>query len=195
MLSGPRKLSTALLAATAVLALASCGDSNTKVTSGTYAGESGKNAPYLDIGPLKYQVQLSRQLNPANSEDAAYLAGLTPAQRLLLPGQQWFGVFMQVFNTNPHPAQAVPTMIVTDTQGNVYTPLTTAPTNLYSYRGGVVPANSRLPEPGSPAFWMPTSGSLLLYKIRTASLDNRPLTLRLASPTNAGETASAELDV
>jgi hypothetical protein len=195
MISRPRKLSTALLAATAALTLAACGDSHTKVTTGTYAGESGKNAPYLDVGPLKYQVQLSRQLNPANSEDSAYLAGLTPAQRLLLPGQQWFGVFMQVYNTNSHPAQAVPTMIVTDTQGNVYTPLITAPTNLFSYRGGVVPANSRLPEPGSPAFWMPTQGSLLLYKIRTASLDNRPLTLRIASATNVGETASAELDV
>ena len=65
----------ALPAVLAALALGACGDSHTKVTTGTYAGESGANAPYLDVGPLKYQVQLSRQLNPANSEDSGYLAG------------------------------------------------------------------------------------------------------------------------
>ena len=54
-------LAPALLAA---VALAACGDSHTKVTTGTYAGESGKNAPYLNVGPLVYQVQVSRQLNP-----------------------------------------------------------------------------------------------------------------------------------
>jgi len=195
MSSRPRKLSTALLAATAVLTLAACGDSHSKVTTGTYAGESGKNAPYLDVGPLKYQVQLSRQLNPANPEDSAYLAGLTPAQRLLLPGQQWFGVFMQVYNVNEHPQLAAPTMVVIDTQGNTYTPLVTDPTNRFAYRGGVVPANGRIPEPGTPAFWMPTQGAVLLYKIKIASLDNRPLVLRIANPTNHSETASAELDV
>ena len=55
-----RKLATVLLALTAILALSACGDSHTKVTTGTYAGESGANAPYLDVGTLKYEVQLSR---------------------------------------------------------------------------------------------------------------------------------------
>ena len=68
------------------------------MTTGTYAGESGANAPYLNVGPLIYQVQLSRELNPYNIEDSAYLQGLTPAQRQLEPGQEWFAVFMQVYN-------------------------------------------------------------------------------------------------
>src|SRR5690349_6007993 len=79
------------------LALGACGNSETKVTTGTYAGESGQNAPYLNVGPLIYEVQLSRQLNPANVEDAAYLQGLTPVQRALAPGQEWFAVFIQVY--------------------------------------------------------------------------------------------------
>src|SRR6476646_1844568 len=137
MTSRPRKLSTALLAAIAVLTLGACGGSHTKVTTGTYAGESGKNAPYLDVGELKYQVQLSRQLNPANTEDSAYLAGLTPAERQLAPGQQWFGVFVQVYNTTQRPALAAPARTVYDTQGNNYAPLAPAPTNRYAYRGGV----------------------------------------------------------
>jgi hypothetical protein len=195
MTSRSRKLTTAVLAAIAALTLAACGDSHTKVTTGTYAGESGKNAPYLHVGELKYQVQLSRQLNPANSEDSAYLAGLTPAQRNLAPGQQWFGVFMQVYNTNSTSALAAPTMTIADTQGNTYTPLLTAPTNLFTYRGGVVPAKGKIPEPDTPAYAMPSQGAVLVYKIQTASLDNRPLVLKIANPTNLAETASAELDV
>src|ERR1700760_1275951 len=101
-----RKLPLLAAAVLAALALVACGDSHTKVTTGTYAGESGANAPYLDVGPLTYQVQLSRQLNPTNSEDQGYLKGLTTAERKLYPGQEWFGVFVQVYNNGEHPAKA-----------------------------------------------------------------------------------------
>ena len=59
----------------------------------------GQNAPYLNVGPLVYEVQLSRELNPANIEDAAYLQG--PHARSSArshPAQEWFAVFMQVYN-------------------------------------------------------------------------------------------------
>jgi len=71
MSSHLRKSPLAILALLALLALGGCGDSHTRVSTGTYAGESGKNAPYLNVGPLLYEVQLSRELNPANIEDAA----------------------------------------------------------------------------------------------------------------------------
>ena len=76
MRSTPRKLAVLAVALLCALALGACGDAHTKVTTGTYAGESGANAPYLNLGPLIYQVQLSRELNPANSEDAGYLQRL-----------------------------------------------------------------------------------------------------------------------
>jgi hypothetical protein len=41
----------------------------------------------------------------------------------------------------------------------------------------------------------PTQGALLLYKIQTVSLDNRPLEFKIVDPTNPAEKASAELDV
>src|ERR1700693_2226816 len=95
-----RKLSLLALVVLAAVALAACGDSHTRVTTGTYAGESGKNAPYLNVGPLVYEVQLSRELNPYDTEDAQYLQGLTPEQRKLEAGQEWFGVFVQGYNNN-----------------------------------------------------------------------------------------------
>src|SRR6478609_2015914 len=142
-----RTLSPVLLACTALVALAGCGDSHTKVTTGTYAGESGVNAPYLDVGPLKYEIQLSRQLNPTNSEDQAYLQGLTPAQAKLEPGQEWFAVFVQVYNTGSQAQPAASTMTISDTQGNVYSPLVPNATNSYAYRGGTVQGKGQIPEP------------------------------------------------
>jgi hypothetical protein len=195
MTSRLRKPTFALVAVLAALALGACGDSHTKVSTGTYAGESGANAPYLDVGNLVYEVQLSRQLNPANVEDAAYLAGLGPAEKKLLPGQEWFGVFLQVYNNTPTPWPAAPTATITDTQGNNYLPIIPLASNEYAYRGGIVPPKSRIPAPGTTAAYGPTQGSLVLFKIEGVSLDNRPLKIKIRNPESLGEFATAELDV
>jgi hypothetical protein len=195
MISRLRKLPLALPALLAVLALSACGDSHTKVSTGTYAGESGANAPYLNVGPLVYEVQLSRELNPANSEDATYLQGLTPEQRKLEPGQEWFAVFMQVYNNTNKPHPAATSMTITDTQENSYTPLPPAAINQFAYKGGVVLAKNQIPLPGTIADVDPAEGLVLLYKIQIVSLDNRPLELKIVNPNNPSESASAELDV
>jgi hypothetical protein len=190
-----RKSPLAVLALLALLALGGCGDSHTRVSTGTYAGESGKNAPYLNVGPLVYEVQLSRELNPANIEDAAYLKGLTPAESRIAPGQEWFAVFLQVYNQTSAPLPAATSVTVTDTQNNVYTPLVPNATNEFAYRGGLVPAKGELPLPESVASSGATGGAVLLYKIQVVSLDNRPLELKIVDPNDASQTASAELDV
>ena len=187
-------LSVALLLACA-LALSACGDSHTRVSGGTYAGESGAQAPYLNVGPLIYEVQLSRQLSPTDTEDAAYLQGLTPLQSALSAGQEWFAVFLQVYNNSSRPLPAASEVTVSDTQGNVYSPLTPGPTNVFAYRAETVPAKGRLPGPDSTAAAAPTQGAMLLYKIGIVSLENRPLTITIVDPTDSSQKASAELDV
>lgn len=179
----------------AAFALSACGNSETKVTTGTYAGESGQNAPYLNVGPLVYEVQLSRELNPENVEDAAYLQGLTPRQRKLLPGEEWFAVFVQVYNHSSVPHPGASSITISDTQNNIYSPIVPGPINAFAYRGGLIPANSRVPAPSTIAANGGTQGALLLYKIQVVSLDNRPLTIHLVDPRNRTQRASAELDV
>ncbi len=191
----PRRPLLVALALLFALTLAACGDSHTKVTTGTYAGESGAGAPYLDVGPLVYEVQQSRQLNSFDVEDAAYLRGLPASARRLGPGQEWLGVFVQVYNHNTQAQPAASEVTISDTQGNTYTPVALEQGNLYAYRAGEVAGNGRLPPLDSTAGQGPTQGGLLLFKINTASLDNRPLTLHIVDPTDAAETASAELDV
>jgi len=195
MSSRLRKISPAALAIVAVFALAACGDSHTRVTTGTYAGESGKNAPYLNVGPLVYEVQLSRELNPANIEDATYLKGLTPAEAHLAPGQEWFAVFIQVWNHTSSALPAANELTVSDTQNNIYQPIVPDSENEFAYRGGLVPAKGELPLPESVASQGATGGAVLLYKIQVVSLDNRPLELKIVDPNDPTQTASAELDV
>jgi hypothetical protein len=195
MSSRLRKLPILALVLLAALTLGACGDSHTKVTTGTYAGESGANAPYLDVGPLVYEVQLSRQLNPYDTEDSAYLQGLPAAEQKLLPGQEWFAVFLQVYNNGSRALPAATELTVTDTQGNRYTPIAPGPTNDFAYRAGTVPGKGRLPVADTVAADGTTQGALLLFKIQVVSLDNRPLKLTIVAPGDAAERASAELDV
>ena len=195
MSSRLRKSSLAVLALLAALALSACGSSHTRVTTGTYAGESGAGAPYLNVGPLIYEVQISRELNPVDTEDASYLAGLSPAVRQLAPGQEWFAVFMQVYNNNSVAVPAASSLSIADTQGNTYTPIIPDQSNAFAYRAGMVPAKGQLPLPSSIADSGPTQGALLLYKVKILSLDNRPWKITIADPGDPAETATAELDV
>jgi len=195
MRSRLRKLTLALPALLAVLAVSACGDSHTRVTTGTYAGEGGADAPYLNVGQLVYEVQLSRELNPANSEDAQYLQGLSESQRKLEAGQEWFAVFMQVYNTTREPHAASTEISISDTQENVYEPLVPNETNPFAYRGGPVEANNQLPLPGTIADDDPAQGLVLLFKIQVVSLDNRPIEIKIVNPEDPSQTARAELDV
>lgn len=195
MCSRPPKVLLSALAVAASLALTACGSAHSRVTTGTYAGESGANAPYLDVGALTYEVQLSRELDPYDTEDATYLQGLSAAQRKLTSEQEWFAVFVQVYNWTSAPHPAARSLTISDTQGNIYAPVLPTGANQFVYHAGSVPPKGRLPEPDSIAAAGPTQGALLLYKIHITSLDNRPLKLTIVDPSDAAVFASAELDV
>jgi hypothetical protein len=192
----PRARALPLTAALLVsLVLVGCGSADKKETAGTYAGEGGVAAPYLSLGPLVYQVQLSRTLNPADEEDSAYLAGLSPAQATLAPGEEWFAVFIQVTNHSDRAQQAATHLRIADSAGNSYGPVIPIGSNPYVYTGGVIPGGGQLPGPDSTAASGPTQGALLLFRIKLDSLNNRPIKLKILAPGNPLVSASAELDV
>ncbi len=123
------------------------------------------------------------------------MKGLTPAQRALAPGEEWFGVFMQVYNNTEDPHPIATNLTISDTEGNTYYPIIPDSTNPFAYKGELLPAKSQVPAPNTIAANGPTQGALLLYKIKVVSLDNRPLELKIVDPTQPTQTASAELDV
>jgi hypothetical protein len=175
----------ALLLAAALLS--ACGHKVDRITHGDTEGA------YLDVGPLKYQVQISRQLNPSNVEDKTFLSGLTPADRALPRDTVWFAVFIRVENESGHTQNPAQVFSITDTQDNVFKPVPLASSNAFAYRAQPMPDKTLIPPVDSVASDSNIQGSLLVFKIPRVSLANRPLELKVTSPDN--ESGTVDLDV
>ena len=173
----------------AVSVLGACGNKQDEITHAETEGA------YLDLGGLKYQVQISRQLNPADREDKGYLIGVRPQDRQLAADQTWYGIFIRVQNDGDDPKQAAEEFEIRDTQDNVLRPLELAPDNVFAYRPARVPGNGLIPALDSPPAENTVQGSLLLFKVPYANLQNRPLEFEIADPANPAKKASVALDV
>jgi hypothetical protein len=182
-----RRLSVALLVLAAAAGLAACGNKPQIRTTGETEGT------YLNLGPLVYQVQLSRQLNPKDIEDQTYLQGVAPAQAALTNQQTWFGVFIRVANETDKSQLAAANFSITDTQDDVYTPVPQAAANPFTYQPKMLPGGQILPDPNSVAGEGVIQGSLVLFKLPLTALDNRPL--ELAVRDSLGNTGRVKLDV
>jgi hypothetical protein len=181
---------TVLVAALACAVLAAgCGNKLETRTQGATEGL------YLDQDDLKYQVQISRYLNPADVEDRTYLTGLPPNTAPPAGDETWFGVFMRVSNANDKTIAPANDFEIEDTQGNIYRPVPLdAKVNPFAYEATPIPPKSMIPQPDSIASeGVIKQGALLLFKIKTDSLQNRPLELRFRK--GSGQTDSVDLDV
>jgi hypothetical protein len=168
--------------------LAGCGN---KLETRTLGNTEGL---YLDVGDLKYQVQMSRIVNPSDIEDSAYLEGLTGSP-VLSGNEAWFGVWMRVENTNS--GKTLPTardFSITDTQGHEFKPVPLQ-RNAFAYAPSNLGPNSVSPSPNSAAGEGVQQGALILFKVTTDALANRPLQLHIQNPANADEQAIVDLDV
>jgi hypothetical protein len=181
------RLLTPFMVLVLALALSACGNKEKTVHFGATEGA------YLDSGDLKYQVQISRELNPADPEDKGYLIGAD--QTTLAPSDLWFGVFMRVQNTTDGTHPAAREFELSDTQGNTWRPIPLPADNVFAYRPADLPAGGVLPTPDSPAAQNTIQGSLLLFKIPYANLQNRPLVLTVVDPNNPADKAEVDLDV
>jgi hypothetical protein len=151
---------------------------------------------YLSLNELKYQVQVSRQLNPNDTQDRNYLIGVPAAERELKADEVWFGVFMQVENEAGEPQAPSGDIEIIDTQEDVFKPLALEDDNQFAYRStALIPAGEKVPLPDTPAFDTPIQGSLLLFKLSLDALDNRPLELRIEGNTAPKKTGIIDLDV
>ena len=148
---------------------------------------------YLDVDGLKYQVQISRQLNPLLVSDRDYLNGLSAEDRELSKDEEWFGVWLMAENVEHEPLPNATDFEVRDTQENVYRPVQFEQENVFAYREARVAPGDRYPDTDSPAGERQPYGSLLLFKLRRFSLDNRPLELTITRP--EGQQAIVKLEV
>lgn len=182
-----RLVVTATVAVAATTSLAACGSEEPSVgkTEGTY----------VNTGDLKYQVQISRQLNADDFEDRDYLTGLPAGASKLAAGQEWFAVFIRVFNRTNDPHQSASQFVIRDTTGKTYQPVALDPNlNRTAYRALVVNGGDQIPVPGSLARENLTQGGLILFKVQSASYASRPLELEITPP-NGQKPAFVDLDV
>lgn len=184
----PLLTGAALLAA---LALAACGGQHQPTTHG-----EGEGA-YVQAGPLIYQVQMSRELNPQNVEDREYLDGLPAGTADPAGDEEWFGVWLRVENDGDDAQPASGEFKIVDTLGTEYEPFALPASNVYSYQERDVEGQDGqplLPDPDSGAGSGPIQGSLLLFKLNTSVYANRPIELEITPP-GGGEPSTVDLDL
>lgn len=183
----PLLTSAALLAA---LTLSACGGHKQPTTHG-----EGEGA-YIQAGPLVYQVQMSRELNPENVEDREYLEGLS-VPTALEGDEEWFGVWLRVENSNDDAQPAASEFKIVDTLGTEYEPFDLPESNAFSYQPREIEGTSGqplLPDPESGAGSGPIQGSMLLFKLNTSVYSNRPLEFEI-TPEGGGEPSTVDLDL
>jgi hypothetical protein len=185
-----RRLLAVSAVAVAALGFTACGNKEKETTFGSTEGA------YLNVGNLAYQVQMSRVLNPNDNEDKGYLVAVPADQRQLAPDEAWFAVFVVGFNEGDKPQQAVTDFKITDTQNNVYTPIPIGRDNVFAYRPGVVQPGETKPEMDTAARNnSPINGSMLLFKVKNSTFDNRPMVLTLHALGGEPRAAAVDLDV
>jgi hypothetical protein len=186
LVSRLRRLALLGGAALGACGLAACG----QISHPTNADGEGI---YVDAGPITYQVQVSRQLNPFNVEDKWYLTGQSsPAPSR---DQEWFAIFMWAENQSKSDANTTDSFDIVDTQGNKYYPIPiNAQVNPFAWKSETLAPNAQEPTPGSPAAFSPTQGGELLFKLNNSIYSNRPLTLEIHAPGQA-KPSSVSLDL
>lgn len=191
MLTPRRRLTAAVIAASATLALSACG---TKEADGVLTGET--EGIYINLNDVKYQVQMSRILNPSNTEDAAYLRGLLPGEGELEDGETWFGVWLRAENETQEPQPKAEEFEIVDTLGEQFEPLRQGSNPLsWQLQPASIRPEDTLPVTGSLAAQTTIRGGLLLFKMPYSALENRPLELEVQSPVEPGTVGKINLDV
>jgi hypothetical protein len=182
------RLALVCVAALAALAASGCGNKEDEVTRAETEGI------YVTVDDVKYQIQISRILNPAAPDDAAYLRGL-PEGEELADDEVWYGIFMRAENDSDDPRPIAENFRITDTQGDVFEPIDIDPaTNDFVYEPTDLQPGTLVPALDTPASDNTIKGGLILFKIPASALANRPLELEIESP-SGGENAVVDIDV
>jgi len=186
-----RRPALVLLVALAALALAACGRPDQVL-------EAETEGIYVDLSELQYQVQNSRQLNPADPADAPYLLGVPAELQELGPGEAWFAIFLRASNPSDQQQPTATRFEVLDSQENEFFPVPLSPVNQYDWpvqEPVLVPPGGLYPRVGTPAAESSTGGALILFKVPIASLQNRPFELIIEGPETDPVEAKISLDV
>jgi hypothetical protein len=165
------------LAVALALGLSACGNRSSSIHGAETEGI------YVNVGDLKYQVQISRQLNPgAIAEDRTFVQGVDEADATLADDEVWFAVFVRIENETDDPQVPAPVYELEDQQGNTYEPVKVADTNPFHYDLAPIRPHGYAPGPDTIARQLGSVGGMMqLFKVKYETLDNRPVEMRIRS--------------
>jgi hypothetical protein len=144
----------------------------------------------VELGELRYNVQLTRFLNPDDPEDEAYLRGAPQAS----PDEEYLAVFMTIENEGDESAALPGEMTIRDTRDNTYEPLPSR--SEYALElGSTIPPGGEVPRPDTPAASGPIKGAMVLFVVNGTVTENRPIELEIPFPTQTDEPGRVELDI
>ncbi|MDX6581101.1 MAG: hypothetical protein QOI10_285 [Solirubrobacterales bacterium] len=158
--------------------LAACGSGDEPTGDG---GAAVEGEP-IEIAGLSYNVQITRFLNPEDTEDAEYLVGLPPPP----PGISYLGVFLVIENQSGDSRLSATNYTVRDTLLKKYDFVESESPYALGV-GADVPAEGQIPIPDSTAATGPNQGSLLIFPVAQNIGDNRPLRLEIQTYAGTGE--------
>jgi hypothetical protein len=171
-----RRLRTIACALLLAVGVAACGHKQAHPT----VADANNNGGYVDAGPVSYQLEISRVLNPYSTEDSQYIKGLPAGTAQPTPDEQWYGVFLWAKNQTHRAQTTADNFVILDTQGTKYYPLKLNPdVNPYAWTSERLAPLTVQPGPDTTASEGPTQGQLLLFKIGNSAYDDRPLTLEI----------------
>ncbi|MSO41893.1 MAG: hypothetical protein EXQ70_08410 [Solirubrobacterales bacterium] len=170
---------------TALVAIAGCGSDE---GSDVIEGEP------VELSGMKFNVQITRFLNPYDVEDEAYLEG----RPLPPPGKVYLGVFMEVDNETGSDLK-LPSAFelpIDVTTGTVYRPIHSESAYALPLEG-TIPADESIPADDTTAKYGPIKGALVLYLLDETDEENRPLVLQIKATGEDGsvEEGSVKLDI
>jgi hypothetical protein len=152
--------------------------------------ETPREGQGVELGPVTYNVYITRQLNSHDAEDQTYSAGTKTDQ----PGYYFYGVFLTACNERGEGGKVVPAtkFAIRDNQGDRFGPESLPKSNAFAYRPKPLAKKSCVPPAGSIAATGPTAGALLIFKVPVAAVENRPLELEISQ---GGKSQRVELDI
>jgi hypothetical protein len=170
----PRRLPILLAGAALSLGLAAC-----HKEAHPHVAENSEGT-YVDAGPITYQVQLSRALNPFNIEDKQYLVGIPAGTVAPTPAEEWFAIWLWAKNQTGVNHTTARNFDLVDTQGTHYDAIPVdAAVNPFTWTPQILPPLGTEPAPNSAASTAPTQGATVLFKINLSAYANRPVKLEI----------------
>ena len=165
------------------LAVTACGSSKHApskpgVLTGHEVGNEVNDGSYIQAGPITYQLEVSRELNPYSVQDAPYVKGLPAGFPPPTANQLWYGVFLWAKNQHHKAYRTSDNFEIVDSQGDVYRPikLNTA-LNPWAWTPQLLQKNDTDPGENSVQSEGESQGGLLLFKLDNSVYQNRPLML------------------